>query len=167
MIISFPSISEIYGLILFANGKNNLLTARFGAHSRLLRVCFFLPHFFFFFFFNHALIWRRAERRKWTIWKHQHNANKPFIQTETSWGNQVHCVYVKKIQRYFTNANKPSRMVWPKLYKISISQLYECETQMGSLFWAIAIQAFGPGPPFRSEGSQWPGTTHTHTQICS
>lgn len=33
----------------------------------------------------------------------------------------------------------------PKLYKISISQLCECETQMGSLFWAIAIQAFGQG----------------------
>lgn len=90
------------------------------------------------------LILPKAAQRKQTIWKHQHNANNA-VQTETSWGNQVYCVYVKEIQKYFRNANKPLRMVWWKLYKISISQLYECENQMGSLFWAIAIQAFGQG----------------------
>lgn len=59
---------------------------------------------------------------------------------------------------------KPSRMVWRKLYKISISQLYECEApRWEAYFQRSSIQAFlaVQGHLFTLGGFAMPGD---HTQ---
>lgn len=75
-------------------------------------------------------------------------------------------VRVKQIEKYFRNANKAFRVALRKLYKISISQLCECENQMEAYFEQWPFKLYFSELTKGHLSAWWICNTGDHTRAC-
>lgn len=85
---------------------------------------------------------------------------------ETSWCQAAFCIRVKQIEKYFRNANKAFRVALRKLYKISISQLCECENQMEAYFEQWLFKLYFSELTKGHLSAWWICNTEDHTRAC-